>query len=1292
MAVESPAPVPAGRDHAAGAADRTNFKPIGPVRLTIACAVLLSVMVVASGGFFLFNIHNRIQTVNERDLSNIALVLAKQFEQFFTAVERVQIGLIQDIAGAVDAADGERLLSGHDVYLKLRDKAAGMPYVGALTIFEAQGRLINFSRQWPTPDINVADRDFFKVFQSNPDLKFFVGEAVYNRANGSRVVHFARKIPGPSGEFLGVITAAVELQYLQKYFSEISLEPGSGVTLFHEDGMVLARYPVLQSVIGRRFPNALSLKLVADADHGIGVSTGAMDGHVRMIASRRIGNSPLVVATTRTVATIYADWWKLLAFVTSISALTVAAIAAFAFLFIRQFRSYQSLVRARTERQKAEQLRQQSLQLDVALNNMTQGLVMFDSSERVVLCNQRYVAISGLSSDFMQPGRTVREILEARHAQGSFSPDIDQYRRELREDIADGKTKSLVMETSAGRWQRIVNVPMPGGGWVATHEDITDQVISKTVIEKQKLQLDAALGNMSQGLSMFDKQQRLIVCNKRYAELYELNDELIRPGNPLREILERQIAIGNVPEDRENYVTRRLGDVSVQKPYKLINRLHDGRLVSVVHRPLEDGGWVTTHEDVTEAMAREESFRLLFDRNPVPMWVIDRDNLRFLAVNDAAISCYGYSREQFMSMAVTELRPFEERERFAQFLRTLSNNQLVENIGQHVTSDGRTIDVAVYSQTLTYAGHDARLTAIHDITKAKQVERDLSRTQKFLDTIIENIPAPILVKDVPSTTRDASECRYSLVNRASEELFGISRDKIVGKTAHEFYPKERADFIVAENNDTLRSDQPIVLADHVVSTPANGLRFVTARSFTVRDDDHKPQYLLTVLEDVTERKRAEQRIARMAHHDSLTDLPNRATFNDAMQAAIEQAEKSAEQFVVLSLDLDGFKEANDTYGHSIGDALLREVAQRLQSAAEKSFVARIGGDEFTLIVTGGLQSATAVAQRLLDALEEDFVIDDRRIRIGATIGAAIYPRDGDNAKTLMINADIALYRAKTETRGAVLFFNTEMGDQLRERRALHVDLRSAIERNELLLHYQPQNKISGETIGFEALARWECPRRGLVSPDVFIPIAEKEGLIVPIGEWVLREACREAASWPRPLTIAVNISPIQFRNDDLPKSVHSILLETGLLPGRLELEITEGVLIEDFSRAISILSRLKALGVRIALDDFGSGYSSLSYLHSFSFDKIKIDRAFIGDLEYNHHSMAIVRAVIDLGHSLRIPILAEGVESVVQHAMLLGRGCDEVQGYLTGRPLPIEEYARLVGRERDAEQLVAEAV
>ena len=312
------------------------------------------------------------------------------------------------------------------------------------------------------------------------------------------------------------------------------------------------------------------------------------------------------------------------------------------------------------------------------------------------------------------------------------------------------------------------------------------------------------------------------------------------------------------------------------------------------------------------------------------------------------------------------------------------------------------------------------------------------------------------------------------------------------------------------------------------------------------------------------------------------------------------------------------------------------------------------------------------------------------MQLGTCIGVAVYPTDGVDANTLMANADAALYQAKAEERGSIRFFAAELGARIRERRELQKDIQLAIRRGEFVLHYQPQEKIaSGNTIGFEALVRWQCPKRGMIPPDQFISIAEECGLIVPLGEWILREACREAASWHEPLTIAVNVSPVQFRHGDLPALVHSILLETGLKPSRLELEVTEGVLIDDFSRAVSILRKLKSLGVKIAMDDFGSGYSSLSYLHSFPFDKIKIDRSFIGDLEYNHHAMAIVRAIIALGHGLEVPVLAEGVETSAQHLFLAQEGCDEVQGYLLGRPLQIEAYANLIGCNTTADSNIA---
>jgi predicted signal transduction protein with EAL and GGDEF domain len=327
----------------------------------------------------------------------------------------------------------------------------------------------------------------------------------------------------------------------------------------------------------------------------------------------------------------------------------------------------------------------------------------------------------------------------------------------------------------------------------------------------------------------------------------------------------------------------------------------------------------------------------------------------------------------------------------------------------------------------------------------------------------------------------------------------------------------------------------------------------------------------------------------------------------------------------------------------------------------------------------------------MGAVADELEIDGQRLRIGLSVGIAVYPGDGRDASSLIGNADAALHRAKTGGRGSIRFFAAEMDQRLRDRRAMVHDLHSAVERGELLVYYQPQARIDGEITGFEALARWRHPTRGMIAPGVFIPAAEESGLIHAIGEWVLREACREAASWPKPLNIAVNLSPIQFRHGDLPGLVHAVLLETGLAPGRLELEITESVLVEDFARAVTILRRLKLLGVHIAMDDFGTGYSSLSNLQAFAFDKIKIDQSFISSLDSNRQSATIVRAVIGLGRGLDLPVIAEGVETNEQLAFLSSESCAEVQGYLIGKPLPIGAYAEAVGRDPADEEVASVA-
>jgi diguanylate cyclase (GGDEF)-like protein/PAS domain S-box-containing protein len=791
------------------------------------------------------------------------------------------------------------------------------------------------------------------------------------------------------------------------------------------------------------------------------------------------------------------------------------------------------------------------------------------------------------------------------------------------------------------------------------------------------LRLTTTINNMSQGLLMFDSAERLVVCNERYRQMYNLLPEMVKPGATLLQLIKRRTECGSFKGDQNEYYARLVNDIAMGQTTTKSIETPDGRTIHIVTRPMADGGWVTTHEDVTEAKRREASFRLLFKNNPVAMWVYDRETLRFLAVNDAAVAQYGYSREQFLTMTVPDLSTTQD-ESFELFLRALPEVQNGEQVRQHQRADGTKLHVEVYSRLLNYENRNARLVAIHDITDRKLAGDELRRTKIFLDAVIENVPMPILVKT-------ANDSRFTLINKAGEELFGFSRDLVIGKSPYDVYDEKHADFVVAQERKSLLSDHAIIIPDHPISTRERGVRLVAAKKVTIQGDDGKPEYVLTVIDDVTERRQAEQRIAHMAHSDSLTDLPNRAAFNKCLAATLRLAEAKGSGFAILCMDLDGFKEVNDVYGHTVGDLLLCHVADRLRAVADGAFIARLGGDEFTIIADNeGRSSITQLADRLLAAFADDFEVDSHRLRQELSIGVAIYPVDGTDAKTLMNNADAALYRAKAEDRGFVTYFEAEMGARLRERAALQADLSSAIQRNELRLHYQPQLKMTGEVIAFEALARWHSPKRGMVPPGEFIPLAEESSLILLMGEWVLREACREAASWNKPLQIAINVSPIQFRHGDLPRLIHSVLLETGLAAGRLELEITEGVLIDDFSRALSILRRLKLLGVQIALDDFGTGYSSLSYLHSFPFDKIKIDRSFISDLESNHHSIAIVRAVIGLSRSLNIPILAEGVETQAQHAFLAQEGCDEVQGYLTGRPLEIADYAGVVGRKEIA--------
>ena len=687
--------------------------------------------------------------------------------------------------------------------------------------------------------------------------------------------------------------------------------------------------------------------------------------------------------------------------------------------------------------------------LGEAIDHLALGLIVFDGRREVVFCNRRYMDIYGLSPDQVKPGTPISQLIRHRLNLGlKVRSNPDEYIRERIGNVVVPAT--TIQEFTDGRIIAYTVHPMPGGGGMATHEDITgrDEMSARLqaqielgrqqeeALQKRNLQFDTAINNMSQGLCFFDPDHRLIVCNDRYIEMYDLPRGRVGPGTPLTEIVDMRFEAGSFPAmSRGEYLHWRTKVAVSAEPTDSIVELRNGRTFKIRHRPMPDLGWVATHEDITE------------------------------------------------------------------------------------------------------------------------------------------------------------------------------------------------------------------------------------------------------------QRRSEVKIEYMAHHDALTDLANRVLLDQRLELALLRRIHGEETVAVHHLDLDQFKAVNDTFGHPVGDKLLKVVADRLRGLVrETDTIARTGGDEFVIVqspITDPAQ-ATSLAQAIIALISEPFDIDGHRAVIGASIGIAIGPGDGAKPDKLLRNADLALYKAKDDGRGTFRFFEATMDLQMQTRRIMEQDLRKGLPGGEFELYYQPVVNLASNAIsGFEALIRWNHPEKGLISPATFIPLAEDIGFIVPLGEWVIRQACATAAHWPDDLHVAINISAAQFRSPGLLQVIVGALATSGLQPTRLEIEITETVLLHNRDTTLAVLHQLRALGVRIAMDDFGTGYSSLTYLQCFPFDKIKIDRSFVKDITENAGSLNIVRAVAALAKGMGMAATAEGVETGAQLDKIVSEGCTEMQGFLFSRPLPVQEIERrfLSGRE-----------
>jgi diguanylate cyclase (GGDEF)-like protein len=573
---------------------------------------------------------------------------------------------------------------------------------------------------------------------------------------------------------------------------------------------------------------------------------------------------------------------------------------------------------------------------------------------------------------------------------------------------------------------------------------------------------------------------------------------------------------------------------------------------------------------------------------------------------------------------------------------------------------------------------NARLKMQHEL-KISQEEKLRIQTLQF-DTAINNMSQGLCFFDGAQ--------RLIVCNDRYVEMYDLPPDRVApGTTLAEIVDMrfEAGSFPAMSRDEYLQWRTKVAVSPEPTDSIVE-LR--NGRTFKIRHRPMPDYGWVATHEDITEQRRSEVKIEYMAHHDSLTDLANRVLLNERLEQALGRRIHREEMVAVHHLDLDRFKAVNDTFGHPAGDKLLKIVSERLRGLVrETDTIARMGGDEFVVVqapITDPAE-ATSLAQRIIALLSEPYEIDGHRVVIGASIGIAVGPGDGLRPDRLLRNADIALYRAKGDRRGTFRFFEPAMDQQMQTRRVMEQDLREALPAGEFELYYQPLvNLASNEISGFEALIRWNHPKQGMVASDVFIPLAEEIGFIVPLGEWVIRQACATAAQWPGDICVAVNISAVQFRNPGLMQVIVGALAASGLPPTRLEIEITETVLLQNRETTLAVLHQLRALGIRIAMDDFGTGYSSLTYLQCFPFDKIKIDRSFVTDITENAGSLNIVRAVAALANGMGMTATAEGVETKEQLDMVTSEGCTEMQGYLFSRPLPAHEIERLFLSGREA--------
>jgi diguanylate cyclase (GGDEF)-like protein/PAS domain S-box-containing protein len=858
-----------------------------------------------------------------------------------------------------------------------------------------------------------------------------------------------------------------------------------------------------------------------------------------------------------------------------------------------------------------------------------------------------------------------------------------------------------------------------------------DQQLTITALKAQALRYETAIDRISQGVCFFDGEERLILCNRRYAEIYLLRPEDVVPGTSLRNIVTRRFAMGTIPMAIDDYLAWAATVNSRTESKNWTAELANGRTIHISHQPMPDGGWVATHEDITELKAKRAianellSLQALIDFVPDYLWVKDTES-RFLVANKALTTDSGRAEtSDLVGLSDHDIHSPDNAQTF------VADEQEIMRSGQPLFDkeecvlDAKGNSKWVLSTKVPLRNERNEIFGLvgiaRDITERKKADilRDgqaqilemialnaplgevLDRLMRLVEGQLTGIFGSVLLLD-----KDGQHLRQgaapSLAEAFVKAVDGVSIGPNVGSCGTAVYRRE-AVIVTDIMTDPLWKDYCALAAVHgyrscwstpILSHEGAVLGVFAMYSFSVREPTLAETRLVELTTRIAgiaiERKRAEDQIRYLAQHDVLTGLPNRSLLNDRLDQAILQTQRHNPWVSVIFIDLDNFKTINDSLGHTAGDELLKVVASRMVGCVRATdTVVRLGGDEFVILLVdlpAKPDEISATLERIRTAIAEPVAIDGRALYVTCSMGVATYPNDGSDPEALLMNADAAMYKAKDAGRDNVQFYTTEMNTRIHEKLALQQEMRDGLARSEFVLHYQPQVDLrTGRVFAVETLVRWQHPTLGLLSPLKFIPLAEETGLIVQLGDWVLHEACRRNKAWQDaglpPINISVNVSARQFSEKSLIDRVINATHESGMAARYLELEITEGLIMRDVDQAVVTMKELQQLGVQLAIDDFGTGYSSLNALKTFPVARLKIDKSFINNLATDDSDKAVAAAVISLGQKLNLRVIAEGVETIEQVAILRDNNCDECQGYYFSKPVSFEAIADLLRQQ-----------